>query len=254
MENYVDELAEGVDNIFLGGFVTPQVRAGIGYKYPVLFGETFKRDDQGRILVDDREKLPNGNANPNYGFPQVGPMDVLGSAHPDFNLGGTTTLSWKSLTLSGTFEWKSGGYMYSGTSGLMRSSNGLDKTTLSREAPFVWDGYKSNGQKNDIVRGGTGDEKAHQDLAATLGGIPEFFIFESSFVKLREISLAYRLPKIYHTFDVTCSVFARNFLLWTNYPNMDPEASQGNANMGGAFERFSVPQTKSLGFSLNIQF
>ena len=144
--------------------------------------------------------------------------------------------------------------MYSGTNGLMRSSNGLDKTTLSRESSFVWDGYKSNGQKNDIVRGGPGDEGAHMSLANTLSVIPEFFIFESSFVKLREISLSCKLPKIYRTIDVTCSVFARNFLLWTNYPNLDPEVSQGNGNMGGSFERFSVPSAKSFGLGLNIEF
>jgi len=254
MKNFVEKLADGVDNIMLGGFVTPQVRAYVGYEYPVLFGETYLRDDDGRVLVDENERLPNGNANLAYGFPMAGPMDALGSASPDFILGNVTTVSYKFLTLQGVFEWKNGGYMYSGTNGLMRSSNGLDKTTLSREHPFIWDGYKKNGQKNDITRGGEDDRRAHQDLATTLGGIPEFFIFESSFVKLREISLACKLPKIYRTFDITCSVFARNFLLWTNYPNLDPEISQGNNNMGGAFERFSVPSAKSIGFSLNVVF
>ena len=36
--NKVDELAPGVESIFLGGFVTPQVRAGIGDNYPVIYG------------------------------------------------------------------------------------------------------------------------------------------------------------------------------------------------------------------------
>ncbi|MCL2727023.1 MAG: SusC/RagA family TonB-linked outer membrane protein [Bacteroidales bacterium] len=254
IDNFVLELAPGVENISLGGFVTPQVRAYAGYKYPVLFGEIYLRDSQGRVLVEDNEFLPNGTRNPNYGFPMSGAMDGLGEASPNFNLGNVTTISYKFLTLQGVFEWKQGGYMYSGTNGLMRSSNGLDKTTLSREGTFMWDGYKSNGQKNDIVRGGPGDERAHVDLAGRLGGIPEFFIFESSFVKLREVSLSAKLPKIYKTFDVTASVFARNILLWTTYPNLDPESSQGNNNMGGTFERFSVPNTKSLGVSLNIVF
>ncbi|MCL2739485.1 MAG: TonB-dependent receptor, partial [Bacteroidales bacterium] len=254
MENYVDELADGVDNIGLGGFVTPQIRAWIGSRYPVIYGESFARDNQGRVLVNDNEFLPNGTRNPNYGFPMMGPMDNLGEVSPDFILGGLTTLNWRSLTLQAIFEWKQGGYMYSGTSGLMRSSNGLDRTTENRESSFIYDGYKSNGQKNDIERGGEGDRRAHQDLAVLLGSIPEFMVFESSFVKLREVSLSYKLPKIYKTFDVTCSVFARNILLWTTYPNMDPESYQGNNNMAGGFERFSVPNTKSLGLSLNIQF
>lgn len=38
IDNYVDELAPGVESIYLGGFVTPQVRAGIGEKFPVVYG------------------------------------------------------------------------------------------------------------------------------------------------------------------------------------------------------------------------
>ena len=38
IDNYVDELAPGVESIFMGGFVTPQVRAGIGDKFPVIYG------------------------------------------------------------------------------------------------------------------------------------------------------------------------------------------------------------------------
>ena len=36
IDNYVDELAPGVENISLGGYVTPQVRASAGEKFPVI--------------------------------------------------------------------------------------------------------------------------------------------------------------------------------------------------------------------------
>ena len=72
-------------------------------------------------------------------------------------------------------------------------------------------------------------------------------------LKLRELSLSYRLPKL-DIFNITVSAFARNLLLWTNLPNFDPEASQGNNNMGGAFERFTTPQATSMGMGLNIVF
>jgi hypothetical protein len=53
---------------------------------------------------------------------------------------------------------------------------------------------------------------------------------------------------------VSVSAFARNILVWTKLPNLDPESSQGNTNIGGYFERFSMPQTTSYGFGLNIVF
>ena len=62
IDNYVDELAPGVESIMLGGFVTPQVRAGIGDKFPVIYGKSYMRNDEGKIVVDKtdfpcREKM-----------------------------------------------------------------------------------------------------------------------------------------------------------------------------------------------------
>jgi hypothetical protein len=255
MDNYVDELAPGVESIFLGGFVTPQVRAGIGDKYPVIYGTSFKRDANGHILVDERATLPNGSTNANYGFPLTGSPGVIGSASPDFILGGSTKITWKKLTASATFDWKNGGQMYSGTSGLLKYAYGLDLDTEDRTSKFIYPGYKADGTPSTIERGGTGDLAALYQLRANvLGNIDEAYIFESSFVKMRELSLSYRFVKVYKSLNVNVTTFARNILLWTNYPNFDPEASQGNNNMGGAFERFSVPQTKSFGLGLNIEF
>ena len=53
IRNMVDELAPGVESIFLGGFTTPQVRASIGETYPVIYGSTFVRDANGKIVVAD---------------------------------------------------------------------------------------------------------------------------------------------------------------------------------------------------------
>ena len=145
--------------------------------------------------------------------------------------------------------------MYSGTSGLLKNSYGLDKDTEDRTSKFIYPGYKADGSPSDIQRGGDGDLNAYYQLHANvLGNIDEAFIFESSFVKMREISLSYKFVKVYKTLNLNVTTFARNILLWTNYPNFDPEASQGNTNMGGSFERFSVPQTKSFGLGLNIEF
>jgi hypothetical protein len=53
---------------------------------------------------------------------------------------------------------------------------------------------------------------------------------------------------------LTVTAFARNFLIWSALPNFDPESTQGNTNMGGSFERFSMPQTHSYGLSLDLTF
>lgn len=97
IDNYVDELAEGVESIMLGGFVEPQVRAGIGYKFPVIYGVGYKRNENGDIVVNDK------------GMPQVGEEQVIGNVSPDFRLGFSTTLEYRKLRLSAVLDWKQGG-------------------------------------------------------------------------------------------------------------------------------------------------
>lgn len=248
MDNYVAELAPGVQNITLGGFTTPQVRAGIGHKFPVIYGSTYARDAQGRILVDEN---PASNFR---GMPMAGAPGVIGVASPDFILGGSTTLRFKRISLSATFDWKSGGQMYHGTNALMTYSYGLAKSTEDRTTPFIYPGFKSNGQPNDIQRGGMNDLKAYYDLYGnTLNNINEAYIYDNSFVKMRELTLSYLLPK-FKGIQLRVTGFARNILLWTELPNFDPEATQGNNNMSGAFERFTVPATSSFGLGLNLEF
>jgi hypothetical protein len=88
-----------------------------------------------------------------------------------------------------------------------------------------------------------------------LDAIDEYYIRDNSFVKLRELSLGYRpSKKLFNTVNISVSAFARNVLVWTALENFDPESSQGNTNMGGAFERFSAPQATSYGFSLDLTF
>jgi hypothetical protein len=153
------------------------------------------------------------------------------------------------------FEWKQGGQMYSGSIGLM-DYYGLSARTEDRESTFIFDGVKSDGTPNDIVRGGPLDPFALENLhTQVLTNIDEYYIFDNSFVKLRELSLKYQPPKkLFNKVNVGVSLFTRNILLWTAFPNLDPESSQGNTNMGGAFERFTLPQTTSFGFNLDLTF
>ena len=105
IDNYVDELAPGVESIMLGGFVTPQVRAGIGDKFPVIYGVGYKRDGEGRIVVNEK------------GIPEAGETQVIGKVSPDFRLGFNTNIELYKFRLAAVFDWKQGGQMYSGTAG-----------------------------------------------------------------------------------------------------------------------------------------
>lgn len=238
IDNYVDELAEGVENIMLGGFVTPQVRVSAGERFPVIYGSDFARDEQGRILVDDTGK------------PYTGETTVIGRVSPDFNLGFNTSIRIEKLRIAAVFDWKSGGQMYHGTNGLIDYYGVSQKTADARDNGIIFDGWKADGTKNDIKITGSKDI---QSFYSTLNNIDAASIYDNSFIKLRELSASYNVFKN-SIVDITLSAFARNILIWSELDNFDPEATQGNNNMGGAFERFSLPQTSSYGFGLNVKF
>ncbi len=252
LKNVVDELADDVPNIMLGGFVDPQVRIQIGYNYPVIYGTTFLRDDDGNILVDSK------------GLPIGGAEDVLGNVSPDFMLGFTTSFDIYKLRIAATFDWKHGGKMYSGTSYVLdnygvskRSQDLREKDFFYFEKPAI---KESDGTPNDIKIVGQykdGDDPTKvadaQTYLSTLSGISEAGVYDAGFLKLREVVVSYPVWSK-RNLEVNVSAFARNIILWNQLNGIDPESSQGNNNMSGGFERFSLPGTSSYGFGVNVKF
>jgi len=246
IDNYVDELADGVESIMLGGFVEPQVRAGIGYKFPVIYGVGYKRSPDGDIIVNDK------------GIPVVGEEQVIGNVSPDFRLGFSTTLEYRKIRLSAVLDWKQGGQMYSGTLGLLDyygvsqfSADARNKTEFFHPGKTVQEVKDANG-KVSYVSEPTPVEDV-QDYFSSMNDISESMVFDNSFIKLREISVSYPVWEK-DWLRVSVNLFARNILLWSQLKGLDPEASQGNNNMTGAFERFSMPGTSSYGFGVNVKF
>jgi hypothetical protein len=244
IDNYVDELAEGVESIFLGGFTTPQVRAGIGDKYPVIYGSQYLRNANGDIVVDED------------GLPQAGPDGVIGVVSPDFRLGLNTNIEYKKLRLTATFDWKQGGQIYGGTTNVLdyygvtqRTADYRNKDQFLFEEPAVKQNADGSYSKNDIYIKGS-DAYYYFDAMNT---VDEASVYGNSFIKLREITLSYPVfnkPWL----SVTASVFARNLILWSEIRGIDPEVSQGNNNMAGSFERFSLPGTSSYGLGVTVKF
>ncbi len=86
--------------------------------------------------------------------------------------------------------------------------------------------------------------------------------FDADFIKLREISLSYQIPRAITTRfgveDVSVSVYSRNIVLWTKAKiGIDPERAF-QAEAGGfkqGIERYNVePWVIPIGFKLNLKF
>jgi len=91
-----------------------------------------------------------------------------------------------------------------------------------------------------------------------LEDIQEPFIYDASYVKLREIVLTYRFPEEWadkvKMKDASISFYGRNlWLIFSNVPNIDPEAYYTNGNAQG-MELYSWPNRRSWGINLKMKF
>jgi TonB-dependent SusC/RagA subfamily outer membrane receptor len=99
-------------------------------------------------------------------------------------------------------------------------------------------------------------------IASLKGGtdvLPDGYINDASYVKLREISVMYELPENLNRFGrfsrATIGVAGRNLHTWTSYPGLDPEASFLGGTRGGGFAQFDQttnPQATQWVVSLNL--
>ncbi|MBK9248273.1 MAG: hypothetical protein IPM69_09235 [Ignavibacteria bacterium] len=89
--NTVVALAQGVDNISLGGFTGASIRAVAGLPYATIFGKGFLRDDNGNLVISNDTNDTYG-----YGFPLADPEErAFGSATPDWTMGLRNTFSYE---------------------------------------------------------------------------------------------------------------------------------------------------------------
>lgn len=251
MENDVEELAEGVENVFLAGFVSTSSRAIAGQPFGAIFGNGFERTEGGELLIGED------------GFPIVDPTpQVLGNPIPDWTAGLRTTLTfYKNLRVSALLDVRSGGDVWCGTCGIMDYFGTSEKTGELRESEVVFDGVTADGTPNTQSvpyfdpSSGLG---SNYWVKYGFGGISEMSIYDASWVRLREVSISYTLPnnitKRFGMSNASVAVSARNLWLSTDYPGIDPETNLTGASNGFGLDYFNNPNTKGYTISLRTNF
>ena len=197
--------------------------------------------------------------------------DTGKNMNPDWIGGVTTALSWKGITLSAALDIRKGGYMFSRSKNLMQFTGNGAITTYNERRPFVIPnsvvsdgkgGYVENTTPIFLGGGdlGYGDYQGYyNDYGWGQGG--EAYLLNKSFVKLRNITLAYQLPKALvsklYLSDITVSLFCNNVFTWTHKSNtfIDPEGSTTGNDLGGQFgELYVNPGCRTFGFNVGVKF
>ncbi len=253
VRNKVLELAPGVTQITLGGFVTPSTRLIAGQPYGVIFGSVFQRENvdesgrpQGRLLL-----TPQGRAQ------LAADNQIVGDPNPKWTGGISNNFAFKGLTLSTLLDIRYGGDIISRNVSDLRRQGAAEETG-NRDQTYIIDG---------VIRQPDGSvtpnnvqitaENYYDDLYGF--GRAELVVFDASWLRLREVSLTYALPKTLtdKTFlgGVEFGLNARNLFLYApNVPHIDPEVNaQGQSNSQG-LEFNALPQSRTYGGSLRLTF
>jgi len=253
VRNKVLELAPGVSQITLGGFVTPSTRLIAGQPYGVIFGSVFQRESvdatgrpQGRLLL-----TPGGRAQ------LASDNQIVGNPNPKWTGGFTNTFTYKGLTLNTLLDIRYGGDIFSRNISDLRRT-GAAAETGDRTRTYVIDGVIANA--DGTFRQNTTQITAENYFDDLYGsGKAEFVIFDASWIRLREVALTYALPKALtdKTFfgNVELGLNARNVFLYApNVPHIDPEVNaQGQSNSQG-LEFNALPQSRTYGGSIRLTF
>lgn len=261
--NMVDKLAEGVENIFIGGFEGSSIRAVAGKPYGTIFGFGWLRDANGNVIINDD---PNSAE---YGFPILDPLEKdYGSSNPDWLMGIRNSLTWEGLSFSFLIDMKQGGVLWNGTKGALYYF-GTHKETEIRGSKKVFTGVKGDGSLdengNPVTRGAndievTLDENwlAFGNGNGFYGSNTEDFIEDAGWIRLREVSVSYEIPKTIVESTpfsgIIITFTGRNLWLSTDYTGVDPETNLMGAYNAQGLDYFNMPGTRTYNVSLNVKF
>lgn len=262
IQNEVLSLAEGVDNVDLGGFEGAQIRAVKGLPYGSLFGTQFERDAKGNLAIDAD------------GYPILSAEETaFGSSLPDWTAGINSTISYKGISLYALLDIKRGGIMWNGTRGALVSF-GMAKETEDRGTEKVINGMMAqyNAAGTEFVRDANGkivtsgsnttpivaDESWYNGLGGGFAGPSDQFIEKTDWIRLREVSLSYSIPtsllKSLPIKGLDLSISAHNLWLSTDYKGIDPETNLMGADNAQGIDYFNMPNTKSYTVGLKLLF
>lgn len=172
---------------------------------------------------------------------------ISGSPYPTFMTGMTNTVSFRNFDFSFTFQGEWGSSMYN-EGGKFQSGNARYEDNQTTDQLNRWQNpgditmvpqarmYSTNGQQ-----------------ASTR------YLEKTDFVRLRNLSLGYTLPKTLiqklSVDRVRLYLTGVNLLTFTNYSGYDPEASfdnNGDSNIQKGIAFYSAPPAKTITIGLNI--
>jgi TonB-linked SusC/RagA family outer membrane protein len=278
-KNNVVSLAEGLPFLTLASarWLGVSVVAKPGEPYGAIMGYNYQKDPSGNIILDAVTRRPI----------QSTAREVIGNGTYDWTGGLVNTFSYKGVSLTASIDIKQGGQLFSMTN-MYSIARGQSTITLGGrdewiqsekdriaigQTPAAW--LAAGKQKGYVPQGVIRTTDAAGVVTYTPNtqgidptvfwggyvidgqGVAAPFIYDASYIKLRDVTLSYRLPKTITKklgiSALTVGLVARNPLIISkNIPNIDPDSNYYNGN-GQGLELGSLPSKRGFGFNLEVK-
>lgn len=235
---------------------TGSVYAVVGQPYPSLLGPDYKRDEQGRVIVDATGTTA--------GYPQLGSgLTNFGRTTPKYVLGLNMSATYKFVTLSAVAEYKAGYVIYNAV-GSTLDFGGISATSASADRQrFIY--------PNSVIQTSPGVYVPNTTVPVVDGNYGFWqgsnygtaftpFINSASFWKIREITLNFNLTQFINKTKaikgLNFALTGRNMFLFRpkDNPYTDPEYNLDATNATGVTNANQTPPTRIFGANLQITF
>lgn len=254
-----------VDNVLLQSFQGGvSLNAAVGQPYGVIRGNDF--------VYTNGEKTVNEDGY--YMLSEESDL-IIGDPNPDWMGGFNNTVSYKGISFSFLIDARKGGDIFSldqwygEATGLYPESAGLNARGVPSRLPvsegggILLAGVREDGNPNDIyAENQDGDGLTPFGYAANnyVGAPRSMYVYDGSFVKLRELVLSYSLPQSLFANTKTIKgadlqIIGRN--LWIIHKNMkysDPEEGISSGNAGRGYQSGAYPAMRNYGFNVRLSF
>jgi len=285
-DNKVVSLMEGVDVLTHASYDADAARlvSRVGHSVgdfmmymPVMKDGQYVIDNNGMYKIDFSE------------------MKTVGNYAPKAVGGFGNTLSYKAFTLDFTIDYRFGGQMMSLPNQYLSGAGMFESTLFGRDKDhgglayyvngdgqyvrsdaaagpngekiyndgIILEGVKADGSPNDVVIDAANYYLTTFTWGANASWAPntryDNCLYDNSYIKFRELSLAYNLPKEMVSKigfqSLQLSVIGRNlFYLYKTIPNLDPEVAIGSLWQNQAVEQGTNAASRSFGFSIRASF
>ncbi|MCP4551548.1 MAG: SusC/RagA family TonB-linked outer membrane protein [Bacteroidetes bacterium] len=249
-KNTVLDLPEDLPKIQLARapFGGAYINSVEGATFQELWVFDYEYDDNGNKIIDQSTGF----------YSTDGELKSVGSVLPDYTAGIRNSFKYKNFDLSALIDVSHGGVYYSLTtmwgmySGMAAASATptTDGNTI-REDGVVLDGVAPDGTPNTISIDA-------YDYATSwyhgFGTPSATSVFDASYIKLREVTFGYTLPKVVDFIkSMKVSIYGRNLLTWgLGNKGIDPETIVGGSGNVQGLEGGIIPSTRSFGFNVLI--